>query len=54
MGRQVAALLITADRSSDVVQAARRKQVVHMKKPIKPASLRAAMSHVLARMEAAE
>ena len=54
MGRQVPALLITADRSSAVVQAARRKQVVHMKKPIKPASLRAAMSHVLARMEAAE
>jgi CheY-like chemotaxis protein len=54
MEREVPALLITADRSAGVVQAARRKQVVHMKKPIKPASLRAAMSHVLARMEAAE
>jgi len=54
MGRQVPALLITADRSAGVVQAAQRKQVLHMKKPIRPASLRAAMSHVLARMEAAE
>jgi CheY-like chemotaxis protein len=54
MRREVPALLITADRSAAVVKAAQRKQILHMKKPIKPASLRAAMSHVLARMEAAE
>ncbi|MFO1088557.1 MAG: PAS domain-containing hybrid sensor histidine kinase/response regulator [Hyphomicrobiales bacterium] len=54
LGRALPALLITADRSREVHDAAARSDVVVLRKPVKPAGLRAAMARVLATAEAAE
>lgn len=48
------AVLITADRSNDVAEAARANEIGYMRKPVKPAGLRAAIAHVMARVQAAE
>jgi Na+/proline symporter/CheY-like chemotaxis protein/two-component sensor histidine kinase len=53
-GRMIPAILITADRSRAVQDRAAKLGVVHMRKPIRSAALRAALSHLLTRAEAAE
>jgi CheY-like chemotaxis protein len=53
-GRTVPALLITADRSRAVQERAAERGVVHMRKPVRSAALRAALSHLMTRAEAAE
>ena len=44
MGREVPAMLITADRSIRVRDLAAENGIVHLRKPVKPAALRAALS----------
>jgi CheY-like chemotaxis protein len=53
-GRAIPAILITADRSSAVQDRAAEQGVLHMRKPVRSAALRAALSHLLTRAEAAE
>jgi Na+/proline symporter/signal transduction histidine kinase/CheY-like chemotaxis protein len=53
-GRDLPAILATADGTVAVQEAARRQGVLYMRKPVKPAALRAAMSQILARTQAAE
>ncbi len=53
-GRSIAAILITADRSSDVSAEALRADVVVMNKPLKPAPLRAQLTRYAALREAAD
>ncbi len=53
-GYAVPAILITADRSPDVEAQARGKQLYLLRKPIKPAALRALMSRLHLRRAAAE
>lgn len=55
-GRHVPAILITADRSQEVQERARRHDVTYMRKPIRPAALRAVMTRIcrLGRRQAAE
>ncbi len=53
-GRDLAAILVTADRSPAVLESAHRQGVVYMRKPVKPAALRAAMSQLLTRAQAAQ
>ncbi len=48
------AVLITADRTQEVADLAVAHDVHLLRKPVKPAALRAAMSHVAARAQAAE
>lgn len=52
--RHIPAVLITADRTPAVADLAVAHDVHLLRKPVKPAALRAAMSHVLIRAEAAE
>ncbi len=52
--RHIPAMLITADRSRKVADAATAHAIHLLRKPVKPAALRAAMSHVAAAAEAAE
>lgn len=47
-GRAVPAMIITADRSPALVDTVRRRGLHLLKKPLKPAKLRALMSHLLA------
>jgi Na+/proline symporter/CheY-like chemotaxis protein/nitrogen-specific signal transduction histidine kinase len=54
LGRQVPAVLITADRSREVQDRAKEADVVVLRKPVKPAALRAAMARVLSAAEAVE
>jgi Na+/proline symporter/signal transduction histidine kinase/ActR/RegA family two-component response regulator len=54
LGRQVPAILITADRSDQVRAAALSAGVQYLRKPVQPAALRAALSHGIAQREAAE
>ena len=51
-GRHIPAMLITADRSLSVQELAQRQDIVYLRKPVKPAALRAALSHAIARLEA--
>jgi signal transduction histidine kinase len=51
LGRKVPAVLITADRSREVQEQAQAADVVILRKPVKPAALRAAMARVLAAAE---
>jgi Na+/proline symporter/signal transduction histidine kinase len=51
-GRDVAAILITADRSVQVRDLAAQHGIVHLRKPVKPASLRAALSQMVVRKAA--
>jgi Na+/proline symporter/signal transduction histidine kinase/ActR/RegA family two-component response regulator len=54
-GAEIPAVLITADRSLDVREAARAMAIPVLNKPLKPASLRAVMSHwMVHRVAAAE
>jgi Na+/proline symporter/signal transduction histidine kinase len=53
-GRNIPAVLITADRSKTVQDLAAAAGMHYLRKPVKPAALRAALSHALARREAAE
>ncbi len=53
-GRNIAAILATADRSPEVRDAAEREDVVVMNKPLKPAPLRAQLTRYAALREAAE
>ena len=48
LGRAVPALLVTADPSESVVNAARAAGIEFMRKPLKPAQLRALLAHLLA------
>ncbi|TPK98125.1 hybrid sensor histidine kinase/response regulator [Mesorhizobium sp. B2-4-12] len=48
LGRAVPALIITADSSEDVAKAARAGGIELMRKPLKPAQLRALLAHLLA------
>jgi CheY-like chemotaxis protein len=52
--RHIPAVLITADRTPAVADIATAHDVHLLRKPVKPAALRAAMSHVMARAEAVE
>ncbi len=45
-GWRVPAILITADRTAEVKEKARREDVVYLKKPVKPAALRAVMNRL--------
>jgi CheY-like chemotaxis protein len=54
VGRSVAAILATADRSPEVRDEAERADVLVMNKPIKPAPLRAQLTRFSAMREAAE
>jgi CheY-like chemotaxis protein len=51
LGRKVPAVLITADRSREVQEKAQAADVVILRKPVKPAALRAAMARVLSAAE---
>ena len=53
-GRAVPAILITADRSHAVQERAAARGVLYMRKPVRSAALRAALSHLLTKREAAE
>jgi len=52
--RTIPAVLITADQSREVIERAERLTIGYLRKPVKPAGLRAAIAHVLARTQAAE
>ena len=54
LGRSVAAILATADRSPEVRDEAEREDVLVMNKPLKPAPLRAQLTRYSAMREAAE
>ncbi len=45
-GRPLPAILITADRSQEVQERARRHDVTYLRKPIRPAALRAVMNRI--------
>jgi hypothetical protein len=45
---------LAADRTPAVQEAARRQGAVYMRKPVKPAALRAAMSQLRTRAQAAQ
>ena len=47
-GSSIPGLIITADRSPDVLEIVRRRGLHLLKKPVKPAKLRALVSHLLA------
>jgi CheY-like chemotaxis protein len=47
-GCQVPAVVITADRSASVAEAARQRGCETLLKPVKPAELRALMQHLIA------
>jgi CheY-like chemotaxis protein len=53
-GRNIAAILATADRSPEVRDAAAREDAVVVNKPLKPAPLRAQLTRYSAMREAAE
>ncbi len=55
-GWPLPAVLITADRSADVQEQARARGVIYLRKPVKPAALRAVMrqTDISARRPAAE
>jgi CheY-like chemotaxis protein len=48
LGRMVPALIVTADPSEAIVKAARLAGIELMRKPLKPAQLRALLAHLLA------
>jgi Na+/proline symporter/signal transduction histidine kinase len=50
--RPVPAVLITADRSPHIKNRAENEGILHLKKPVKPAALRAALSQLAARKAA--
>ncbi len=48
IGRPVPALIVTADPSDAIAAAARAAGIELMRKPLKPAQLRALLAHLLA------
>lgn len=52
--RNLPAVLITADRTHEVQDRAAGMNVIYMRKPVKPANLRASMARAMASQEAAE
>ncbi|MFO1123663.1 MAG: PAS domain-containing hybrid sensor histidine kinase/response regulator [Hyphomicrobiales bacterium] len=52
--RPIPAVLVTADRSPAVADSALANDIHILRKPVKPAALRAAMAHVAVKTEAAE
>ena len=48
LARSVPALLITADPSEEIARAAKAHSIEMMRKPVKPAQLRALLAHLLA------
>ena len=52
--RNLPAVLITADRTHEVQDRASEMNVIYMRKPVKPANLRASMARALAMQQAAE
>jgi CheY-like chemotaxis protein len=53
-GRPVPAILITADRSRLVQDRAGERGVQYLRKPVRPAALRAALAQFAAQAQAAE
>ncbi len=53
-GLNIPAILITADRSQPVIEATKKRGIGYLKKPVKPAALRAAIAHIVAQSDAAE
>jgi CheY-like chemotaxis protein len=53
-GRPVPAILITADRSRLVQERAEKRGVQYLRKPVRPAALRAALAQFAAQAQAAE
>jgi CheY-like chemotaxis protein len=53
-GRAIPAILLTADRSVRVQELALKAQVQYLRKPLRPAALRAALSQLAITLEAAE
>jgi Na+/proline symporter/signal transduction histidine kinase/ActR/RegA family two-component response regulator len=53
-GRAVPAILVTADRSPHVQELAAKANVQYLRKPVRPAALRAVLSHLTVALEAAE
>jgi len=53
LGRDVPGILVTADRSREVKERARAKGIEYFSKPMKPAQLRAYLSHLSAETRAA-
>ena len=51
-GRHIPAMLITAERSPSVQELAREQDLVYLRKPVKPAALRAALARGLAQIQA--
>jgi Na+/proline symporter/signal transduction histidine kinase len=54
IGADTPAILITADQSVEISEEAERRNVSYMRKPIKPASLRAIIAHAVVHKAAAE
>ena len=54
VGRNIPAVLITADRSKSVQDDAANADMQYLRKPVKPASLRASLSQIRVRQQAAE
>ena len=52
--RTIPAVLITADRSRAVMEQTEHHNIGYLRKPVKPAGLRAAIAHVLSHTQAAE
>jgi len=52
--RHIPAILITADRSKRVQDDAQAASIHYLRKPVKPASLRASLSQIALSREAAE
>ena len=53
-GRAIPAILLTADRSVRVQELALKAEVQYLRKPLRPAALRAALSQLAITLEAAE
>jgi CheY-like chemotaxis protein len=53
LGRQVPGILVTADQSREVKERAKAKGIEYFSKPMKPAQLRAYLSHLSAETRAA-
>ncbi|MGI9483842.1 MAG: NahK/ErcS family hybrid sensor histidine kinase/response regulator [Hyphomicrobiales bacterium] len=54
LGEETPAILITADQSVEIREEAERRGVIYMRKPVKPASLRAILSRMVVQRAAAE
>lgn len=53
-GLNLPAILITADRSEPVIAATKKLDIGYLRKPVKPAALRAAIAHIVSQSDAAQ